>query len=224
MFDPTREVEKQTEIMEELLEKYPVYGLKTATTYIQSFVNDLETKGKPILDFVKRHNLPILFHSSVHPADPWASVYDIVDFAERHFDIRVCIAHSARFTKPVLEKAAQLKNCYVDLSAFIIHCKLAVVNSESVASEDIRFPGDYNNPLSVMTDLIKSYPDTMIWGSDTPFYYWIQKYYTADGKLSEERLECGFKEETDLLKNLPIELKYKAAYTNIIKFIFGEKL
>ena len=221
MFDPTRETEKQVANMEMLSDKYPVYGLKTATTYIQAFVNDLETKGKPILDFVKRKNLPMLFHSSVQPADPWASVYDIVDFAERHPDIRVCIAHSARFTTPVLEKADQLENCFVDLSAFIIHCKLVVDNLDSVATEDIRFPGDYTNPLSVMNDLIKKYPDTMIWGSDTPFNYWIQKFYTSDGKLSEDRLECGFKEETQLLNSLPDNLKYKAAYTNVIKFIFG---
>lgn len=223
MFDPSREAEKQVKIMEELSEKYPVYGLKTATTYIQAFVNDLETKGKPILDFVKRKNLPILFHSSVQPADPWASAYDIVDFAERHPDVRVCIAHSARFTTPVLEKANKLKNCFVDLSAFIIHCKLVVDNSDSVAAEDLRFPGDYTDPLSVMTGLLKTYPDTMLWGSDTPYYYWIQKFYTADGQLHEDRLECGFKEESQLLNSLPEELKYRAAYTNVIKFIFGEK-
>ncbi len=223
MFDPSRETEKQAAIMEKLTEKYPVYGIKTATTYIQSFVKDLETKGKPILEFVKKKNLPILFHSSVHHADPWASVYDIVDFAERNPDVRVCIAHSARFTKPVLEKANQLKNCFVDLSAFIIHCKLAVDNSDSVAAEDIRFPGDYSNPLSVMTNLINAYPDTMIWGSDTPFYYWIQKFYTADGKLSEDRLECGYKDEIQLLNNLDDDLKYKAADTNVLRFIFGDE-
>ena len=49
MFDPSREAEKQALQLEELSEKYSVFGLKTATTYIQAFVDDLETKGKPIL-------------------------------------------------------------------------------------------------------------------------------------------------------------------------------
>lgn len=223
MFDPSREPEKQVAHMEELIEKYPVFGLKTATTYIQAFVKDLETKGKPILEFVQKKQLPIIFHSAIHPEDPWASAYDIVDFAERHPEIRVCIAHSARFAEPVLKKADQLNNCFIDLSAFIIHCKLAMQNSPNVASEDIRFAADYNNPLSVMTSLAEAYPDTMIWGSDTPANYWIQKYYTGDGKLVEERLDCGYKEETRLLHGLPNDIKINIAYKNSMRFIFGEE-
>ena len=221
MFDPSREPEKQVAHMEELTEKYPVFGLKTASTYIQAFVKDLETKGKPILEFVQKKQLPIIFHSAIHPEDPWASAYDIVDFAERHPGIRVCIAHSARFAEPVLKKADQLNNCFIDLSAFIIHCKLAMQNSPNVASEDIRFAADYNNPLSVMTSLAEAYPDTILWGSDTPFNYWIQKYYTGDGKLVEERLDCGYKEETQLLHGLPNDMKIKIAYKNSMRFIFG---
>ena len=65
MFDPSRETEKQVAHMEELTGKYPVFGLKTATTYIQGFVNDLETKGKPILDFAKKKQLPIHFQKKL---------------------------------------------------------------------------------------------------------------------------------------------------------------
>ena len=223
MFDPSREAEKQAVHMEELSERYPVFGLKTATTYIQAFVNDLETKGKPILDFVCKEKLPIVFHSAVHPEDPWASVNDIVDFAERHPDIRVCIAHSARFVEPVLQKADHLENCFVDLSAFIIHCKLAVQNSPSIAPEETRFLSDYNDPLSVMTRLAEFYPETILWGSDTPFYSWIQKYYTGDGKLVEDKLQCGYKEEAQLLNSLPDEIKTRIAYKSNIRYLFGEE-
>ncbi len=221
MFDPSREAEKQAAFMEELSEQYAVFGLKTATTYIQAFVNDLETKGKAIVDFVRKKNLPILFHSSVHPSDPWASVYDIIGFAERNPDIRVCVAHSARFSKPALEKAARLPNCFVDLSAFTIHCELARQNSPAIAQDDIRFKADYNRPTKVIAALIDTYPDTIIWGSDTPFYYWIQKYYTADGVLTEDRLRCGYDEEKNLLDTLPQDLKYKIAYGNTMQFLFG---
>ena len=221
MFDPSRETEKQAAHLEELLEKYPVFGLKTVTTYIQAFVKDLESTGKPILDFAREKQLPIVFHSAVHPADPWASVYDIVDFAERHPDIRVCIAHSARFVQPVLEKTARLENCFVDFSAFIIHCKLALQNSPAVADEKIRFAADYCNPMAVMIRLAETYPDTMLWGSDTPFYYWIQKYYLSDGKVVEDKLQCNYDEEAKLLHSLPQEMKNRIAYENVLKFIFG---
>ena len=223
MFDPSRETGRQASYMQELSAKYPVYGLKTATTYIQAFVNDLESKGKAILDFVRKNNLPIIFHSAVHPDDPWASVYDIVAFAERNSDIRICIAHSARFVEPVLEKAAKLKNCFVDLSAFIIHCELAHQDSPAVAEQSKRFAGDYQTPLSVMTDLAKTYPDTIIWGSDTPFYYMILKYYAADGIMIEDKLRCNYDEEKRLLDKIEDDIKYKIAYENTLRFIFGDK-
>ncbi|NIA28313.1 MAG: amidohydrolase family protein [Actinobacteria bacterium] len=221
MFDPSRETEKQAAHLEKLAEEFPVFGLKTVTTYIQSFVTDLENTGKPILDFARKKQLPIVFHSAVHPDDPWASVYDIVDFAERHADIRLCIAHSARFVRPVLEKAAELENCFVDFSAFIIHCKLAQQNSPAVATPDVRFPADYGDPHSAMMQMAQAYPETMLWGSDTPFYYWMQKYYLGDGTLVEDRLECGYQEEAQLLHSLPQEIKNRIAYKNVLKFIFG---
>lgn len=222
MFDPSRETEKQAALLEGLSQKYPVFGLKTGTTYIQAFVNDLESKGKPILDLALKNEFPIVFHSAVHPGDPWASVYDIVDFAERHPEIRVCIAHSARFVQPVLEKANGLDNCFVDLSAFIIHCKLVLQNSSAVAAEDIRFPAEYSDPLRAMTQLAETYPDTVFWGSDTPFYYWIQKYFTNKGELVQDKLQCGYKEEVQVLNNLPLKIKTRIAYKNSRRFIFGE--
>ena len=222
MFDPSRETQKQADFMETLIDKYPVFGLKTASTYTQSFVTDMETIGKPILDLARKKQLPITFHSSVHPKDPWAQADDIIALAERNPDIRFCIAHCARFLKPVLERANKLDNCFVDYSAFIIHCKLAVVDSESVAVKELRFDANYNDPFDVMMKLVKAYPNTMLWGSDTPFNYWIQKYYTVDEKLVEERLECGYKEETDLLHKLPKDIITKIAYTNNLRFLFGE--
>ena len=222
MFDPSRETQKQADFMETLIDKYPVFGLKTASTYIQSFVTNMETIGKPILDLARKKQLPITFHSSVHPKDPWAQADDIVALAERNPDIRFCIAHCARFLKPVLERANKLDNCFIDYSAFIIHCKLAAVDSEAVAVKELRFDADYNNPFDVMMKLAKAYPNTMLWGSDTPFNYWIQKYYTSDEKLVEERLECGYKEETDLLHKLPKDIITKIAYTNNLRFLFGE--
>jgi hypothetical protein len=87
----------------------------------------------------------------------------------------------------------------------------------------IKTTSDYNDPLSVMIKLSETYPDTMIWGSDTPAYYWIQKYYTGKGELIEDRLDCGYKEETQLFHNLPDDIKTQIAYKNNMRFIFGEE-
>ena len=91
-----------------------------------------------------------------------------------------------------------------------------------MATEDIRFIADYTDPLSVMTGLAETYPDTILWGSDSPFYYWIQKYYTGEGELVEENLRCGYQEEAQLLGRLSKEMKAKIAYKNNMRFIFGD--
>ncbi len=223
MFDPSREGARQADFMEGLMEKYPVFGLKTASTYIQAFVSDMEAEGRPILELARRKQLPITFHSSVHPGDPWAQAEDIVALAEQNPGVRICIAHTARFLKPVLDKADKLSNCFVDLSAFIIHCKLVLQESESIAEKENRFEADYNNPLPAMQKLAEAYPGTMLWGSDTPFNYWIQKYYTADGKLQEDRLECGYEEEAALMHDLPEDIKTSITYTNNLRFLFGHE-
>ena len=155
LFDPSRKTKKQAKFMERLYEKYPVFGLKTIPSYIQSYVRDIEKKGKPILDFVRKHNLPITFHCAYYKKDPWASVFDIIDFAERNKDIRICIAHTARFVKSVLDRASSLKNCFVDLSAFYIHCVLASQNSPVIPPEDERFPADYGKPEMVLKKLVE---------------------------------------------------------------------
>ncbi|MEN8193641.1 MAG: hypothetical protein ABFS12_12540, partial [Bacteroidota bacterium] len=71
--------------------------------------------------------------------------------------------------------------------------------------------------------LAETYPNTILWGSDTPFYYWIQKYYTADGKIMDDTLRCSYKEEAQLLNSLPDEIKYRIAYKNVLNYIFGEE-
>ena len=81
MFDPSRHQREQVERLEALIAQYPLYGLKTASTYIQAHVGDLLKKGRVLLEFAVRHNLPLLLHSSVHPADPWANVFDILKVA-----------------------------------------------------------------------------------------------------------------------------------------------
>jgi len=147
-----------------------------------------------------------------------------IAFAERNPDVRVCIAHTARFEKTVLEKAAKLENCFVDFSAFVIHCKLAAQNSHHIAANEKRYKADFTNPVEVMTSIAETYQENMLWGTDTPFYYWIQKYHDSDGKLVEDRLDCKFDEEIKVLKSLHDELQKKISYSNTLHFLFGNKV
>ena len=96
IFDPSRKVREQVAFLEDLYARYPMFGLKTCTTYIRSFVNDLEGTGTPVLEFARKYHLPITFHSSYYIEDPWARLEDILRIAQAYPDINVCLAHSAR--------------------------------------------------------------------------------------------------------------------------------
>ena len=109
MFDPGRRTREQAALFEELSRKYPVFGLKTCTTYIQSYIKDLETTGRPILDFAINSRMPVIIHSSYDRGDPWAKIEDILEIAEKYPQLKICLAHSARFLKSALIKAAALK-------------------------------------------------------------------------------------------------------------------
>lgn len=220
-FDPSRKTQEQVDLLEKLYDSYPMFGLKTVTTYIQAYVNDLATVGKPILDFAVSHDLPITFHSSYYKQDPWASVYDIVRFAEGHPELRVCIAHSARFVQSVLERAASLSNCFVDLSAFDIHCLLARKNSHSIPPKEQRFDADYTDPSSVMKKLVSAYPDTIIWGSDTPANYYIKSYHDAAGNLLHSSLKSSFDTEIEILRDLSCSAMERISHTNTLAYLFG---
>jgi predicted TIM-barrel fold metal-dependent hydrolase len=218
-FDPSRYVEEQVNHLEELITKYPVFGLKTCTSYINSYVSDLEKVGKPILDFAVKHELPLILHSSYSKADPWAQSADIISLAENNPTIRFCLAHSARFTQDILDKAASLPNCFVDVSALVIHCRLACENSNEIPPVTERFTADYTDPAAVLAALAKSYPDTIMWGTDSPCYYYIAEYLDKDGNTVKHNLKCDFDAEIKVLKSLPGELIEKIARDNILNFL-----
>lgn len=222
MFDPCREPEAQAELLTELHETYGIYGLKFVATYIKSFVRDLPTKGRPILDFALRYDLPILLHSSYDRRDPWAPVEDIASFAESNPSIRVTVAHSARFHVPTLERVAPLPNCFVDLSAFDIHCELARMNHPAVPpAGPERFDAPYDKPEAVMRLLCDRYPDTIVWGSDIPFNYFIQKFSYASGETVDLALRSRHNREVELLDSLPPETQRIVAQRNTLRFLFG---
>jgi predicted TIM-barrel fold metal-dependent hydrolase len=221
MFDPSIKTEEQVQCLEKLAGEYPLFGLKTVTSYCQSYVSHLESKGACILNFAREKKIPLLFHCAYYKNDPWASVFDIIDIAERNLDIKICIAHSARFVKSVLDRANALPNCFVDLSAFKIHCDLAASNHEALPLLPERFDADYSNSEEVMKKIVESYPDTIIWGSDTPGYYFIKNFIDSTGKVVEFPLRCRYDREMEILKSLPPSYIDKITYLNTLEYLFN---
>jgi predicted TIM-barrel fold metal-dependent hydrolase len=219
MFDPSQKTAEQAVALEKLISNYPLCGLKTLTTYIKAFVKDFNHPDNEIRKFALKYKLPITFHCSWVKEDIWANVFDILDIVEATPELNFALAHSARFSKVALERAAALPNCFVDISAFKIHCDLAVDQSEIVAWGSDAFAADYSNPEVVLQQLTEAYPETIIWGSDTPYHYFAQKYIDKDGKIMDCRLFSRYDREMKILQSLPAALRQKIAYDNIIKFL-----
>lgn len=218
MFDPSRETEKQVDHLCKLSKKYKIFGLKAVMTYNRAFVSDFK-KGNPVCDFAIEHKLPVTFHCSWLKEDIWANVFDVLNVVEANPELKFCIAHTARFSKEALGRADALPNCFVDVSAFKIHCDLVNLNSPHVPDLENRFASDYSFPAKVLEALAETYPETIIWGTDTPYHYCAQKYIDGQGNLIDERLWANYDDEMKILKTLPEKLQKKIAYTNTMQFI-----
>ncbi len=219
MFDPSRKTKEQAGLLDELHREYGVCGLKTVTSYTKAFVKDFQKKGNPIRSFARKHRLPLTFHCSWLKTDPWANVFDVLDIVRENPELNICVAHSARFSMKALEIADDLPNCFVDSSAFKIHCDLAASDSPSIPPRAKRFPADYRSPATVFRSLVESYPETIIWGSDTPYHYFIQKFEDAKGKVTDVRLTSSYDAELRILKALPAAMIKKTASGNTEKFL-----
>ena len=223
MFDPGRQPEAQAAFVETLAGRYPIFGLKTVTSYIQSFITDLLSQGGCLLDLAARHDIPVTIHSAVMPGDPWANVFDILQVVRQRPDVRFAIAHTCRFDVRALDAAAALENCWVDLSAFHIHCTLAQQDHPAVAEKRYRFPADYDDHAAAMLKIVETYPETMIWASDTPGHYWMSQFIDESGQKVGVRLPCGPYTETRELRKLPETPQTQIGYMNTIRFLFGER-
>ncbi len=222
-FDPGREPDGQVAALENLIERYPVFGLKTAASYLQSHVTDLLSEGRCLLDFAARNDLPVTLHTAVMSGDPWANVFEILKVAEARPDVRFALAHTCRFDRRALEKADSLANCFVDFSAFHIHCKLARQNHAAVACEDHRFAADYASHADAMQAIAEAYPNTMLWGTDTPSHQFMSRFVDDRGEEHWMHLTCEANREADELRRLPAGLVDRIAYVNTLKYLFGPR-
>jgi predicted TIM-barrel fold metal-dependent hydrolase len=170
MFDPGRCIKEQLKLLELLVGK--IRGLKTQTTVLQSPIRELLNGGRPLMELAARHDLPVLFHTAVSPADPWAQGADCLAVARAFPQVRFNLAHSIRFHVAHLEAAAELPNVWVDCSAHLAHCQLASQNAPAVAAAGDRVKADYSKPAQVLQTVHQMLGGKYMWGSDNPFMSW----------------------------------------------------
>jgi predicted TIM-barrel fold metal-dependent hydrolase len=190
MFDPGRKVPEQLERLEGLIGR--IGGLKTQTTVLRSPIRALLDEASDIMAFAAEHDLPVVIHTALLPADDWAQVRDCLAVAETFPNVRFDLAHSLRFHANFLRLAAQMPNIWVDCSAHLIHCRLARDCSPAIASPVDRVEADYSSPASVLEGIFDLIEDRYMWGSDNPFMSW------CDDKNS---FVCTYEQEVQALRS-----------------------
>jgi predicted TIM-barrel fold metal-dependent hydrolase len=212
MFDPMREVAAQVKNLEKLAPNFA--GLKTQTTVIQSPIRSLLNEGRDIMRLAQQHDLPVLIHTAVLPADPWAQARDCLDVAEVFPRVRFNLAHSLRFDRECLNRAAAMPNVWVDCAAHLVHCALALKNSPAIAPKAQRVDADYSKPSEVLAVLHEMLPGRYLWGSDYPFMSWIADDMSA---------VYSYKQETAALHALPPNVRDDIASRAPEAWLFGDK-
>jgi predicted TIM-barrel fold metal-dependent hydrolase len=212
MFDPSREVAAQVKNLEKLAPNCA--GLKTQTTVIQSPIRALLNEGRDILKLAQQHDLPVLIHTAVLPADPWAQARDCLDVAEVFPRVRFNLAHSLRFDRECLKRAAAMPNVWVDCAAHLVHCALAMKNSPAVAPRAQRVDADYSKPSEVLAVIHEMLPGRYLWGSDYPFMSWIADDMSA---------VFSYDQEADALHALPPDVRDDIASRAPEAWLFGER-
>lgn len=214
IIDPGRRVAKQIPHLRKLHATSRFYALKIQGTIIHSKVSDLLDTGSAFLDLAAEWNVPFLIHSSILPDDIWSQASDILRVVESRPDVRFLLAHSCRFHKPSLDRIAELPNAWFDCSAHRIHCDLAERNQPTVAVVKERFPANYSNPAKVLLELAKAYLDKLIWGTDSPYYSWIEN---SHGK--KLRLVSSYADEWACVEALPESMIKAITQTNTLNWL-----
>lgn len=217
MLDPSRQVREQVIALRKLRNDYNFHGFKIQATIIQSPIRSLMETGAAFLQLAREWNLPFIIHSSISENDPWSQCSDILDIAEANPDIRFCLAHACRFDLPSLERLAGMPNTWFDCSAHRIHCESVMRDLPNVAIKAHRFPSDYRYPERVLADLHQTFPNKMIWGSDSPFHSWI----TRKGKLPF-KLKSTYQAECDCLLTQEDRVIRDIACNNTLEFLSHE--
>jgi predicted TIM-barrel fold metal-dependent hydrolase len=187
----------------------------------QSRAAELLGRGAPLLDFAEERALPLLFHVTTLPGEAYSQAADVFKIIESRPRLRFCLAHALLFHREYLARADAAPNVWVDTAAMKIQveCVRPEIGAALPASEFL--DADYSDYRDVMRVLCERFPDTVIWGTDSPAYSWICRRKQAEGVWKEFRLKAAYADEVAALACLKPELRGRVGGANALDFIFG---
>jgi predicted TIM-barrel fold metal-dependent hydrolase len=215
--DPGRHIRKQLKEMQAISEEFPIYGIKIAGVAVHSSHKHLMDKAEGIVRFAEERNIPILLHSTAYKDDRFCFNGINLAVAKKFPKVRFCLAHCLGFDREHLKQADKLANVWVDSAAM----KIQVEAEDIMAPPERRYKSDYTDHTKVFADLAKSFPKTMLWGSDSPAYSYITKRRYPDGSIVDFKLEGTYAMEAAVIDALPESKRYQIASKNTRHFLFG---
>jgi predicted TIM-barrel fold metal-dependent hydrolase len=220
MVDPGRKVKEQIEVIRNLEQSFPIYGIKISPVGCQSKVTKLLEEGKAFLEFAKERDWPILLHVTVSKGEEFSQASDAFKVIERYPELRYCLAHCIGLHRGFLERANEMPNVWVDTAALKIQVEMTYKNSPLMAQPHERFDWDYSDHVKVMKALVNQFPKKILWGSDCPYYSYIVRRMQAEGVYVDFRLKGTYEDEKVAFDALSSNAR-KQICSNTIKFIFG---
>ncbi len=223
LMDTLREPKRQVRVLESLLERYPFYGLKVHPRTTGAKISTLGKEGRPLLEFAKAHDLPILFHAA-YPRSPdrLSQISYILELARAYPTLRFNAAHFCGFHQPIFEEVARYDNVWVDAAAMCIGCDLVLEKSRIYESGKAKIPADYRDPAKVFAEISRRFPDKFMWATDNPGYTFISNApLKPGGKPVRLELRSTMAREKDLLRLMTGKLRRQVAYENALAFLEG---
>lgn len=218
MFSINYAVEEQLEYLEEVADR--IYGLKYYPDADARKISELKEYGRPFLEYLIRHNLPLVFHVSENAClrdQGFSNVMDAIQLAEEFPKLRIAVAHMGHFSKVAMEKALELKlsNLYFDVSPLLHICHIRTINGGNVLDLN------YASPKDVLNGLMQLFPNNLLWGSDMPFNFTCN---LNNPNHNFDYKSFTVEENTAVLNEISGEYKMKMCSENVIDFLFGKNI
>lgn len=207
-FSLNDKVDEQVEFLESKIKNEFIYGLKYHPQCDRHNIGDLEMYPA-IIRLLRRYNIPILIHSGKSRI---ANPIDVLRFAQKHPDIRVCIAHLGRFKKELFEEYFDepLENLYFDMAPF------DYLFSSANKDDAFLLGNDLENKLESISVLYEKLSHNLLWGTDFP---WINSIAISNASPLDK---MSYNSVVETLCELQFEIKKKIANENVLRFIYGE--
>lgn len=201
----------QLRFIEKLQKKYPFYGIKI---YPPCDIYNINEKYiEDILpSFLRLYGFPVIFHTSFNE---FGNSIELLKFAAKFPDIKILLAHAARFDINALMEIKNLPNVYLDSSPLNMLC--AVMRRAKIKNPDKYKDFNFDNPKSILEQLVAMFPKQLLWGTDIPATFLTNFTPKAVTQFS---YEFTYEAEVALLRTLPKSDVQCIANFNTTTFLF----